>query len=516
MLDFLVETGEISEADGLLATWVHGANSKADMNAALASDVMILESDITVEGYGTPEQKPIPIMAHPPDVYSDNTLDEWLDAVVASRKAMKLDFKALDAVGVSLDLLLQKNSSVGINRPVWVNADILRGPNVPEFIPRINGTMFLQLVEEKFPDVTLSPGWQVLYPALFNETYDRSMMENMYNMIKDHPQKVTFPVHAMLVRSGWQHLSWLLSQSSRFTLTLWQGSVHNPTVEDLLFVRDNTHPSRVYYDIYEPALSEFKAAAGVSTGRLRRFYPGGDLMDFLSPVHPSFQSSATQRESLEVRWFTVSGRASMLAQLSDAAAAGMLMVPVVSDSSRPELPLVAGSGTDTETFTLQEFLQELGQRPEARWGVYLRIQTLQLLEASLELLDSAYGAGKLYRPVWIGMDGPPSTDDDTKSFLSAVEKLFPYVTLVLTEQNWPPLVPAAAAGLSQRVALHLNASSMPKEKQKTVDALEEVMDACDVVVEADDGDGLFAALMELKRNRGETGSTNLYVIPGRS
>ncbi len=51
---------------------------------------MILESDITLEGYGTANQKPIPIMAHPPDITSDNTLDEWLDAVLASRKGTEM------------------------------------------------------------------------------------------------------------------------------------------------------------------------------------------------------------------------------------------------------------------------------------------------------------------------------------------------------------------------------------------------------------------------------------------
>lgn len=47
---------------------------------------------------------------------------------------------------------------------------------------------------------------------------------------------------------------------SSFSLTLWQGSFH-PNISDLLFIRDNTHPARVYYDIYEPTLSAFKQAA---------------------------------------------------------------------------------------------------------------------------------------------------------------------------------------------------------------------------------------------------------------
>lgn len=37
MLDFLVQSGEISERDGLLATWFHRANRKEEMNNALAS-----------------------------------------------------------------------------------------------------------------------------------------------------------------------------------------------------------------------------------------------------------------------------------------------------------------------------------------------------------------------------------------------------------------------------------------------------------------------------------------------
>ncbi|XP_037643957.1 protein FAM151A isoform X1 [Sebastes umbrosus] len=507
MLDFLVQSGDISEPDGLLATWFHRANSKEEMNTALASGVMILEADITLEGYGTPSEKPIPIMAHPPAIYSNNTLDQWLDAVLASRKGMKLDFKSLRSVGLSLDLLTQKNSSRGINRPVWVNADILRGPNAPAFLPLVNGTRFLQLIQEKFPDVTLSPGWKVAYaPPFFIETYTRAMVEEMYDMIKDVPQKVTFPVHVMLVRSGWQHISWLLSQSPRFSLTLWQGSIH-PNISDLLFVRENSHPARVYYDIYEPTLSAFKEGAR-QQGLLRRFYPGGDLMDFLYPDHNSdsdFLSTATQRNSLAVRWFRVTDQTSLLAQLSGGDG-GMLVVQVV--------PLVEGSGKSSAALTLQDVLQLLGQRAGAPWGVHLRIPTQQLLEASLRLLHSAYSGERLYRPVWISMEGLQSTDN-TKEFVATVERLFPYVTVVLAEQNWPPLIPVIP-GLSQRVALHLNAASLPTG-QEAINSLMGMMDRYDLLVEEDtqSSAGAFAVFKGLMTQR-RRANTNLYVISGQS
>lgn len=47
---------------------------------------MILEADVNVEGHNTANETNIPIMAHPPDIYSDNTLEEWLDAVLRSKK----------------------------------------------------------------------------------------------------------------------------------------------------------------------------------------------------------------------------------------------------------------------------------------------------------------------------------------------------------------------------------------------------------------------------------------------
>nr|XP_020475251.1 protein FAM151A isoform X2 [Monopterus albus] len=514
MLDFLVQSGVISKPDGLLATWFHRVNSKEDINKALASEIMILEADVTLEGYGTANEKPVPIMAHPPDVYSDNTLEEWLDAVLASRKGIKLDFKSLKSVGLSLDVLIQKNSSRGINRPVWLNADILQGPNIPGFLPVVNGTRFLQLIQEKFSDVTLSTGWKVAYaPPLFTATYTRSMVADMYDMIKDVPQKVTFPVHALLVRSGWQHISWLLSQSPRFSLTLWQGSVH-PNISDLLFVRDNTHPARVYYDIYEPTLSAFKQAARQQF-HLRQFYPGGDLMDFLTTPssHTSYQS--TQHSSLAVRWFTVTDQASLLAQFSDGAG-GMLVVQVASDSNQPGAPLVEGSGTSSEPLTLQDVLQLLGQNAEAAWGVYLRVHTLQLLEASLRLLHSAYSREMLYRPVWISMEGLQNSHN-MKEFVSTVERLFPYVTLVLTEQNWLLQIPAIVTGLSQRVALHLNTMSLPKG-QEELHSLMRMTDKYDLIVEEDTKNtaAVSAVLKEEMIQRAGRVNTHLYVISHQS
>ena len=50
---------------------------------------MVLEADITIEGLGTVNETGVPIMAHPPDIYSDNTLEQWLEAVLTSSQKGK-------------------------------------------------------------------------------------------------------------------------------------------------------------------------------------------------------------------------------------------------------------------------------------------------------------------------------------------------------------------------------------------------------------------------------------------
>ncbi|KAG5286455.1 hypothetical protein AALO_G00015040 [Alosa alosa] len=424
MLEFLMENGKIPDTDGLYATWYHSANNKSQLNDALKSSVMVLEADVNVEGHGTANQTNIPIMAHPPAVYSDNTLQEWIDVVLKSDKGIKLDFKSIEAVEPTLDILRVKNQTARINRPVWLNADIIHGPGVPLFIPVVNGTRFLQLIQQKFPEVTISPGWKVLYvPQFPNVTYTLPMMEKMYNAVLNVPQKITFPILAVMAKQGWPHISWLLSQSPRFSLTLWQGA-QNPTLNDLLFIRDNSSPQRIYYDIYEPVLSQFKEAAKLK-GRPRRFYPGGDLVDYFKPKN---------NDGSNIQWQTVTSREFLLSVLRGSSS-GMLVIPVVSSAGQPKKPAVESSGPE---LSLQECLELIYASPKP-WGIYLRVKSPSQLAPSLQLLSTAYDQDLLYHPTWVNMEvshGAFQTPGyiSAQDFLSTVEGNFPFVTLA---PAWP-------------------------------------------------------------------------------
>ena len=75
-------------------------------------DVMMIEGDILFKGYNTDTQQLVPVMAHPPQIDSDITLMEWLDMAAGTGKGIKLDFKSIECVELSLQILHEKQSKV--------------------------------------------------------------------------------------------------------------------------------------------------------------------------------------------------------------------------------------------------------------------------------------------------------------------------------------------------------------------------------------------------------------------
>ncbi|XP_012494913.1 PREDICTED: protein FAM151A [Propithecus coquereli] len=430
MLDYLLSLGQISHRDGLQVTWYHAANSQEEMGAALNSNAMVLEADVTVEGLNTANETGVPVMAHPPAIYSDNTLQQWLDAVLSSsQKGIKLDFKSLKAVGPSLDLLRQLTEAGRVRRPVWINADILRGPNVP-ISTEVDATQFLALVQEKYPEATLSPGWTTLYVPLFpNRTYTRDMVEKMQELVGALPQRVTFPVRAVMARAAWPHFSWLLGQSERYSLTLWQGDSDPMSVDDLLYVRDNSAAHQVYYDLFEPVLSQFKQLAS-NTTRKRTYYTAGSLIPLLQ---------LPGGDGLDVEWLVPdvqgSGRA---AAVTFPDRAGMILLNVGLQGTAAEDPVPIVHAPGGPVLMLESCLLQLATHP-GRWGVHLQIAEPTALRPSLALLARLSALGFLPRPVWVGATISHGSfvvpgHVDGRELLTAVAEVFPHVTVA---PGWP-------------------------------------------------------------------------------
>ena len=75
---------------------------------------MMIEADVILRGQNTADQQLTPIMARPPDSTSDVTLVEWLELVKGRGKAVKLDFKSIEAVEISLQRLNEVKHEVGL------------------------------------------------------------------------------------------------------------------------------------------------------------------------------------------------------------------------------------------------------------------------------------------------------------------------------------------------------------------------------------------------------------------
>ncbi|NXX06639.1 F151B protein, partial [Larus smithsonianus] len=90
-VDHFLRRRRIRARDAAAIRWFHAANSKARAGEAARSNVHMIEADVLLRGGlgGNGD----PIMAHPPETDSDNTLQEWLKEVVDTNKGIKLDFK---------------------------------------------------------------------------------------------------------------------------------------------------------------------------------------------------------------------------------------------------------------------------------------------------------------------------------------------------------------------------------------------------------------------------------------
>lgn len=258
ILEYFLRNNQITTEDGAQITWSHAANHKAQMNEALKSTTHMIEADVILPSDGSEHDQPI--MAHPPETNSDNTLQDWLAEVIKCNKGIKLDFKSLAAVKPSMMLL--ESVKQHLTRPVWINADILPGPNGSS--RAVEAKPFIDTVTSFFSDVTFSLGWTTgWHPEKVNEGYSWTMVKEMDYICNELNQPVTFPVRAALLSQSYSQLLWLLRKSNRYSLTIWTGKDDKYSIEDLLYIRDHFDQKQVFYDLLEPQNHEFKKAIGI-------------------------------------------------------------------------------------------------------------------------------------------------------------------------------------------------------------------------------------------------------------
>lgn len=251
--------------DASVVTWAHAVNSHQALEAELEGQVDFLEADVSLGHVsGNEVGPPIPIMAHPPKVTSDISLERWLDIVIArqSNKGIKLDFKSIDIVEPSLQILQRHKGKLQF--PLWLNADILPGPMNLHTTP-VLAEKFLALCEEYFPNATLSVGWTTYWlpgyamkNGYYNWNHVRKMADTLKCFSNTDNTPVTFPVRGIFASRSIRQLQWLTEVFPHSTLTVWTGKPDNLKLKDLMIIRESFPKSRVFYDIPDKIGLQFR------------------------------------------------------------------------------------------------------------------------------------------------------------------------------------------------------------------------------------------------------------------
>ncbi|XP_071519735.1 protein FAM151B isoform X2 [Panulirus ornatus] len=284
VVDFFPEVGD----DLSKVKSGHAVNRKELLEKMIDSDVMMLEADVSPGRlFDQDSEDPlIPIMAHPPDTESDISLEMWIDEVIKAneegkKKGAKLDFKDLSIVQESLELLKSRMDS--INFPLWLNADILKGPVENDDEP-VDANQFLTWCAESFPQATLSVGWKTKFTSADDSAgaYTEEMVKEMLGTLEANgiAQPVTFPIRAAFVGRSLEPLEWLLDNVPDSTITVWSASSDDIDVHALVVLRDNIGPDSVYFDLPEDqqkAFDEAKDREANSATKKFQFLPNNTL-----------------------------------------------------------------------------------------------------------------------------------------------------------------------------------------------------------------------------------------------
>uniref|UniRef100_A0A3B4XM96 Family with sequence similarity 151 member B n=1 Tax=Seriola lalandi dorsalis TaxID=1841481 RepID=A0A3B4XM96_SERLL len=176
-LEYFLSLNQITKKDASEVKWSHAVNSRSRLTEALTGPMHMLEADIIIRGRDPKE----PVMAHPPDTDSDITLKEWLEAVKAHDKGIKLDFKSL---------ISQSLSTIESPKSLYYQVETLIS-NCEKAARMLICFLF------------------------FSSGYSWDTVRVMEEICRTLEHPVTFPVRAALLSQSFSQLKWLLQQSDR-------------------------------------------------------------------------------------------------------------------------------------------------------------------------------------------------------------------------------------------------------------------------------------------------------------
>ena len=145
-----------------------------------------------------------PILSHPPSRESDLTVSQMRHFILGAprddqkenylRKHLKLDFKEIEVLEPTLDLILNSDFTNILGKEIFLNADILSGPGFDRNDPSIvSPSMFLetclvyiQKLKTKIPQLLF--GFSLGFKANWKseEGYSSSEVSRMSDLVSDY------------------------------------------------------------------------------------------------------------------------------------------------------------------------------------------------------------------------------------------------------------------------------------------------------------------------------------------
>lgn len=250
--------------------WAHGVNTPSQLHHALRDGTNFIEADVCWNTVAA-----VPVMRH--SSYSSRPLSQEFaftdfvhTFVTCNFKVLglKLDFKS----GASILPCMRVLYDCQFHLPIWLNADICKGPGGLE--PSVTPNEVFETIHMEFAkslDVTLSIGWTTFFPFFSSSKYTSSHISELRREIDTHyvPRDVaiTFPIRASFARASWPELLRLLDPSWRpkTSLTMWT-AVEGVPQADLDWLREEAKRCgvTVFFDVDKGSKSEWWSRSRMS------------------------------------------------------------------------------------------------------------------------------------------------------------------------------------------------------------------------------------------------------------
>ncbi|XP_071952386.1 uncharacterized protein [Antedon mediterranea] len=255
--EFLLEYYLTKKTDGIEITWLKNNNTRKLLLQVLDDHLlMMVEVDVITKKDKSSNGTAIIAPTNAKDEYELKLKSFLKYLAVYSNKGVKINIDSLETLQFALQTL--KTMQYQLHSPIWLSINVLQGPNSKKEV--LDFPKAVNLIIEYYPPVSLSLGWSTeLQSEPVKSGYNWYHVISMAKLCIKFQQRVSFSVRAIYGVHSIHQIKWLVSLSSRFSVTVWADESDSLSVSVLENFRQETDPSKVFYNLPKQLLDELKS-----------------------------------------------------------------------------------------------------------------------------------------------------------------------------------------------------------------------------------------------------------------